>query len=155
MEPFDFTAALGLFLLSSVKFFFSPGAAVAAGYGFWQSVVITTGGGAAGVCFFYYGGGWAFRQMSILFGRWLGTNREKKVFTRRNRIIVNVKLTFGMIGIALLTPSLLSIPIGAVVMARMYGANPYSVPLLLGSVVLWSVGLTAFSLWVKAGVLAV
>jgi hypothetical protein len=146
----EIAAALGIFLLSSVKFLFAPGAAVAAGYNFLESVALTTGGGFAGIVFFYYAGGWAMEKIATLIQKLGNKPSAKKVFTRRNRIIVNVKLNFGLIGLAVITPALLSIPIGSVLAARFYHGNPYVIPIMLLSTLLWSIGLTAFSMMVKA-----
>ncbi len=150
MDATELAAAFGIFLLSSVKFFFAPGASVAAGFTFLETVFITTVGGMCGVLFFYYAGGWAMMKISAMLQKFGNNAAAKKVFTRRNRMIVNVKLNFGLIGLALLTPFLLSIPIGAVLAARFYQGNPYVVPVLFVSIALWSLGLTAFSVLIKA-----
>ncbi|MCD6019954.1 MAG: hypothetical protein K0S53_3075 [Bacteroidetes bacterium] len=44
----------------------------------------------------------------------------KKIFTKFNRRVIRVKNRFGLTGIALLTPILLSIPIGAFLAERFY-----------------------------------
>lgn len=54
-----------------------------------------------------------------------------------------------MFGLALLTPSVISIPIGAVVSARFYRQDKLMLPMLLISTVLWCFVLTLFSLYIK------
>lgn len=139
-----FTKIAGIFLLSSVKFFFAPGTAVAAGFSPYQTVLITSSGGIFGVSFFYFLGRWL-----ILYIRKTVSHRRpkqlKKVFTRKNRNIVKFKDGFGLIGLVIVTPAILSIPIGCVVAAKFYYKNRLTYPLLVISTFLWSVGLTYFS----------
>ena len=52
---------------------------------------------------------------------WFGKkHHKKKVFTKFNRRIITVKHRFGLTGIAIITPVLLSIPIGAFLAERFY-----------------------------------
>jgi len=138
------TKIAGIFLLSSVKFFFAPGTSVAAGFSPYQTVLITSSGGIAGVSFFYFLGRWM-----IVYIRSTVSNKRpghsKKVFTRRNRSIVKFKEGFGLIGLVVVTPAILSIPIGCVVAAKFYYKNRLTYPLLVISTFVWSVGLTYFS----------
>lgn len=53
--------------------------------------------------------------------KWFGSSKhKKKVFTKFNRRIIVVKHRFGLLGIAILTPVLLSIPVGAFLAERFY-----------------------------------
>ncbi len=52
--------------------------------------------------------------------RWFGKKHKKKVFTNFNRRIIKIKHRFGLTGIAILTPVLLSIPLGAFLAERFY-----------------------------------
>ncbi len=63
---------------------------------------------------------------------------RKKIFTWKNKLIVITVRRFGLVGVALLTPTLLSIPVGTLIAAR-YFRNPRRVVgYLCASVVLWS-----------------
>ena len=53
-----------------------------------------------------------------------------KFMTKTNKIIVKTKHTFGLWGLAFLTASILSIPIGSVICAKFYKHNKYT-PLLI------------------------
>ena len=48
-------------------------------------------------------------------------NKNKKRFNRRNRLIIKSKRNFGIIGIAAISPVLLSIPLGAFLSIRFFG----------------------------------
>lgn len=156
MEQAEWAKAIGIFLLSAVKLLFAPGAAVASGFTPLQAVALTSSGGCSGVIFFYYFGHWAMKKVLGIHQRYFVKDlpgkpplRKRKVFSNRNRMIVRVKYNFGMLGLAVLTPAVLSIPIGAVISARFYFDNKFMLPLLLVSTTAWCVGLTYFSSTVK------
>lgn len=48
------------------------------------------------------------------------SKHPKKIFTKFNRRVIKIKHRFGLIGIAVLTPIFLSIPIGAFLAERFY-----------------------------------
>jgi uncharacterized membrane protein len=127
----------------------APGTAVASGLTFWETIIITSLGGMTGVIFFYYFGHMVF----VAFDNWKAKRRkktvEKKVFTRKNRMVVNVKSKFGIIGLTFLTPCIISIPIGCVIAAKFYFNNRLTLPLLLVFTVVWSFLLSIFSFYVK------
>lgn len=134
---------VGLFLLASVKFLFAPGATVAAGYGFWETLLINLSGGFFGVFVFYYSG-------RLLMTWWQGFFPAKKGtrFTRRNKLIVRTKNKFGLAGLAALL-GVISIPLAAFLAARYFRYNPRTLPYLLASVLIWALCLTTFSVFVK------
>ena len=127
----------GLLIFSGVKFFLAPSTAIISGYTFLETILITTAGGIGGVITFFYFG----EFMQYLFRR-RKSKKEKKKFTRFNRYIIKVKSTYGLVGLALLTPCLLSIPLGALLAARYFDDDKRTLPFLLASVVIWSLVLT-------------
>lgn len=52
--------------------------------------------------------------------KYFKSKHPKKVFTKFNKRVIRIKHRFGLIGIALLTPIFLSIPIGAFLAERFY-----------------------------------
>ena len=68
----------------------------------------------------------------------------KKIFTRRNRRIVLIKQKYGLVGIALITPFLLSIPVGVFLVVRYYRTSNTKFLYLIGANLLWSVIYTGF-----------
>jgi hypothetical protein len=95
-----------IFLMSIAKFGVTSIAVMAAGMGV-GGVVANLTGGIAGVLIFTY--------LGSAFSRWLAQqypNRYGKKFSKRTRFLVRVKKSFGLGGIALLTPVVLSIPVG-------------------------------------------
>ena len=45
--------------------------------------------------------------------------RTKKIFTKKNRFIIRTIQKYGIIGVAAITPPLLSIPVGCFILARL------------------------------------
>ncbi|HKK40006.1 MAG TPA: hypothetical protein VJ949_11355 [Cryomorphaceae bacterium] len=141
--------AISIFLLSATKLLWAPGTAAAAGLSFWETVFISSTGGMTGIIFFYYFGHMIF----VAIDNWRAKKRKrvvvKKVFSRKNRMVVNVKSKFGIIGLTFLTPCIISIPIGCVIAAKFYFHNRLTLPLLLTFTVMWSFILSIFSFYVK------
>ena len=146
--------------LSGIKFLFAPVLALGYGYNFFQTVVITTIGGIAGIFFFFYFSKWMIRQyykfcpvVIAYFGGEEARKRyqerpcnqsSRKIFSQRNKRIVKIRQKYGYLGVILLTPILLSIPIGAF-LAQKYYAKRKSVILYLSlSILFWSVCLSSF-----------
>lgn len=69
--------------------------------------------------------------------------QKKKIFTGRNRRIVKLKVKYGLIGIALLTPVILSIPIGTFIATKVVSNKKKVVLYLSVSILLWAFFLTS------------
>lgn len=129
-----------LFLVSTVKFFFSPAAGIAWGFSPVQTILITSTGGITGFLFFYY--------LSRYITQWWKKWKQRKTrtaptrFSFRNRTIIRIKNSFGLIGIALATPVIISVPIGAVIAARFYPHRKGTLLIMSAGIVFWSVNLT-------------
>jgi len=118
-------------------------------FSFVETILWTNVGGIAGIYFF------AFLSAKIL-AWWKRTFRrsdrhmpedeqqKKKIFTRKNRRIVRIKQKYGLIGIALVTPFLLSIPVGVFLVVRYYNASKKKFLCLIASNLIWSVIYTSF-----------
>lgn len=153
--------ALQIFLLSSVKLFFGVPWAYQLGFNFWETVFLTTSGGIAGVFFFFF--------LSEIINRWWNNNvipfwktkcstipfkgifrkksnavKPKKKFTRRNKIIIYAKRNWGLIGIAILTPLILSIPLGTFLADRYYKNKQRVLIYLCIAVFVWSLIFSIF-----------
>jgi hypothetical protein len=70
--------------------------------------------------------------------------KKKRIFTPRNRRVVRIWQTYGLMGLAALTPILFSIPIGTFIMTRFESNNNKIILYMLFSVIIWSLILTSF-----------
>ena len=140
----EIAEVVGLMFWASVKFLFAPSTVALAGYSFWETVGITIVGGFMGVLFFYFASGWVMKTYVNLVPS-KKNPKPKKVMTRKNKLIIWVKQNFGIVGLSLITPSLISIPLGSILAARFFSYDKRTVPFLLLSVVFWSFVLSALS----------
>jgi len=117
-------------------------------FSFIETILWTNIGGILGIYFF------AFLSDKVIIW-WNQTFRkkrkalkskkkEKKTFTRKNRRIVRIKQRYGLIGIALSTPFLLSIPVGTFLVIRYYRSSRVKFAYLIGANLIWSVIYTLF-----------
>lgn len=131
-----------LVLLSTVKFLFVPFLSVHVhNFNFLTSSLISISGGFLGITFF-------FRTSTYFIDRSLkkrkkdlekGVVKKKKAFTRVNKLLVRVKNTMGMYGLAFLILPFLSIPISSIVSAKYFHLKKKKMLFLLyTSTVVWS-----------------
>jgi hypothetical protein len=134
---------LSWLLFSAIKFFLAPTAVFLSGYSYFETIAITITGGFIGVLAFFYGGGAFFQWISFRFSSDKPTT--KKVFSKKNRVIIQVKRSYGLFGLAFLTPFLLSIPIGTIIAAKYYRDDKRAIPVFFASIIFWSVVLTTMT----------
>ncbi len=144
-----------VFLLATVKYFYTPIYAFFIGLNFLETVIILLSGGIFGFFVFYY-----ISNILILFARyikpviikhtpqrildrrhnWEQNRKEKrknrKKFSRRNKLIVKLKTKYGIWGISLLTPIALSIPIGAFLLRKYYHNRREAIPIMILSLII-------------------
>jgi len=149
-----------VFALSSIKFLLAPPLSFSLGLTFLQTIASTSAGGIMGVLVFFYFSRWLIKLYDNYaskyvhkaihrFAIWLNMShlahrffpliaKKKKVFTFSNKLYVRIRRNYGFIGIIILTPILLSIPLGTFLVARFYPRRNHLVLYLSGSVVMWS-----------------
>lgn len=133
---------LSVFLLSTVKFVFG-GVPLALTYSFpfFESVTVTSLGGFTGSISFIYLSDKIIAYYHKLHQQKLLANpnhKRKNPFTKKVRFIVGVKKKFGLTGIALLTPLILSIPVGCFIAVRYYKNKQKILIYMFSSVLIWS-----------------
>ena len=118
-----------------------PFALLVYGYSFHETVMMTSFGGILGVVVFTYFSEWIINMWNRFVKR-TSTNRhgkKKQIFTRRNRLIVKVKSKFGIMGIAFISPSFITIPVGTFILVRYFRNKKKIIAYESASVVFWSV----------------
>lgn len=127
-------------LLASVKFLLAPFEAERQGFNFKDSFLITTSGGIIGIIAFTFIGdalvyGW--KKFIALF-RSSAKEKTRDKFTWSSKFIVKTKMRFGIWGLVITTPSIISIPVGTFVTHRFYRRKMRNVVLLITSLLIWS-----------------
>lgn len=136
-------------LIASVKFLIAPFEAERQGFNFYQSFIITTSGGIIGIIAFTFIGdliayGW-IKLLGLFRKPVQGATPVKKKFTLRNKFIVRAKMKFGLLGLVITTPSIISIPIGTFVTHRFYKRKYRNVMLIIISLIIWSLALNGIA----------
>ena len=160
-----------VFLLATVKFVLTFPYALLIGLNFQQTIISVTLGGIAGFLFFYHFSGFAIRQfhhvktfvwkhspVSFKFHYRKLVNRRKKVtgeriFTRRNRLIVKFRSKYGLFGIIVASPIILSLPIGAFLLNKYYPKHKMALSYMILSILSWAAVFAAIAVifphWIK------
>lgn len=128
-------------ILSATKFFAAPITSLNIGFNYLQTLMLTIGGGILGVIIFYYLSNAIafifFKLLKAILGKKLPD--KPRIFTWKNRMIVNTVRKYGLLGVAVITPILLSIPLGTFIAARYFQDRKQVLKYLCASVVFWSV----------------
>ena len=135
--------AIGLLLLSSVKFAVAT-LPIALAFPYKEALGISILGGLLGVFFFLY----IWRYILALWQKyWYNPNLHKvKTFkiTKQKRKLINIKNQYGYWGIIILTPLILSIPIGVFLLVRYFKPYPYKELHLSLSISIWGLIFISF-----------
>ena len=143
---------ISVLIIAATKFLFAPSTAILAyHYTYWETIFLCVTGGIAGTTFFYLTAGWlmntiaAYRERKDIERKKRGTYVPRKRITPFKRKVVRIKNKFGLLGIALATPCILSIPIGSVIAARLFPNRWKTLSAIYVSVIAWAFFLTTFN----------
>lgn len=75
---------------------------------------------------------------------YVSKNEEKKIFTKRNRKLVKIWQKYGLAGIAIITPILLSIPLGTLVANSLVDKKRKIFLYMFISITFWSIVMVSF-----------
>ena len=129
-------AQIAAFLLfSALKFFLAPPAIIFAGYSLFETIIISTSGGIAGFILFYLFGGFLYAKYIELFP----PKKKKKVFSSKRRRMVKYKNKYGFWGVAVLTPILFGVPLGALIAAAFFHQKWKTIFVFSSSIFIWSI----------------
>lgn len=160
-----------VFLLATVKYVLTFPYALMIGLNFQQTLISVTLGGIAGFIFFYHFSGFAIKQFhhvkTFLWKhsphtvkhryRTMVDKRKRvtgeKVFTRRNRLIVKFRSKYGLFGIIVASPIILSLPIGAFLLNKYYPKHKMALSYMILSILSWAAVFAAIAIifpnWIK------
>lgn len=114
-----------------------PAACILFKFNMTKVIIVSCIGGIGGSIFYVY--------LFAAIIKWWDKRRQLKsggkkkiIFTKANRRIIKIKHRFGLLGISILTPFILSIPLGAFLAERFYKNKPKVIFYLSICTVLWS-----------------
>lgn len=143
--------AFTIILLCTWKFAATfPIAIYAMRMSFTETLIYTNTGGVIGTLTFVYFSDIIITLWNKYWPERLKLHRKsKKIFTKRNRIIVKIKTKYGLFGIIMLSPVILSIPVGSFLIVKYYGIKKVNILLLVAGQVFWWVIYTLFYTKIK------
>ena len=116
-----------------------------------ETLIYTNIGGILGAVISFYFSGFLIKMWNKYWPENLKFHRkESKIFSRRNRRFVYIKMKYGLPGIVILSPVILSIPLGAFLAAKYYGNRVKNIVWLIAGQILWSLIYTLFYTQIKA-----
>ncbi|MCE1197367.1 MAG: hypothetical protein LWW85_00235 [Marinilabiliales bacterium] len=147
---------LNVIAIASIKFFWATPYAYLFHLNKIETFVMIQLGGLFGFLFYYALFSFLLKEIKLIwpaiyfitpplfkvrFEHWLILRKEKKrlakKFTRTNKLIVRIRRDHGMLGIVLLTPVLLSIPVGALLGTKYFRHRKGFIPSTLISIFVW------------------
>jgi hypothetical protein len=145
--------------MSAVKFITAAPLASAYGFGYFETLLITSIGGIIGVSVFFLVSKAAIKAVFKAKEK-LQHQKEhelelagihpppakKRIFTWKNKMIVKTVRRFGLAGIALITPVVLSIPLGTFIAFRYFHNKKKVYAYLSLAVLFWSIILSSLTL---------
>lgn len=134
----NFGAYVTFFLLSTIKFLFTPFAGPGAGLTFFETYISCVAGGIFSAAVFYFASEYFMKRAhakKIELQKQAFQNgtelKSKRKFTKTNKFIVRIKFRFGIYGVSMYAPLLLSVPIGSIITAKFYGKQKKTFPLIV------------------------
>lgn len=129
--------AIPIFFLTMLKVISGPIGGYVAGFPIVVTMLLTIGGMMASVVLFTFFGTWLREKILIRFEK-----KNQKKFTPKKRRIVTLWKKYGLAGVAVLTPLLLT-PIGGTIVAVSFGSPKQKIILyMLISATIFAIGMT-------------
>lgn len=132
-----------LFGISTVKFLFAPLGGARMGLNFLETYVSCCAGAIVCATAIYFSSEYFMKRahkkrvQARLEAAEKGIElKVKKKFTRMNKFIVRIKHRLGIVGIAFYAPLFLSIPVGTIIVAKFYGKQKKTYPLILTGILI-------------------
>jgi hypothetical protein len=134
----SFITFFGIYFLSLFKFIAGPILGTAVGYSLLEIILVTVSGMMSSVFLFTQIGTQFKQRLALRF------KRKSPVFSKKSRSIVRIWVKYGEVGIAFITPLLLT-PIGGTLILVSFGTKKHKIYFhMLWSSILWAtiLGLT-------------
>ena len=152
-------------LVASVKYFWATPYSFGLRLNEWETLIFIEAGGILGFLFFYYFFAFLFKELKLLwpivykftpvifkvrFEMWVRRRKQDKTtarkFTKRNKIIIRMRRRYGIWGLVILSPIILSIPVGALLGTKYFSHNRRFIPYMILSIMIWGIiSVTFFS----------
>jgi hypothetical protein len=117
-----------------------PTAVLVFGFNFFETLVVCSLGGITGSFFFSFLIYVVIKLVNKLITKIFPLrNTSKKKFTKVNRFIITMKKKFGVVGVSIIAPLFLSIPLGVFICLKFFGDRPKIIFWMSFFVVFWTI----------------
>jgi len=125
---------IGIFFWSMIKFLFAPATSrLIEGNHIVLTYLVCVTGAMTGASICYY---LSVYVINLTQARRARKGIKKKVFTKKNKIIIRAKNSIGIVGLALLTASFISIPLGTIITAKFYRHKKGAILYIFGAILI-------------------
>lgn len=136
-----------ILILAAIKFAFAATyLIITKGFSYRITVLLLLIGGSVGVICFYFFGSW----INKVINKFIRKRKKKKTKTKSIRLMIKIKNSYGLIGLAFLSPVLFSIPLGMFLATRFFFNNRLIIPYFIFAVVFWSLIFPLVTLYFNA-----
>ena len=133
-------------LLAAVKFaVVVPVYIIKNNLNFFEGLAFSLFSGTLGIIFFIGVSDVLLRFIHWISDRFQIGKKKKNTFSKRNRMLVKVMKSYGLLGIAFLSPIILSLPVGTFIALRYYKDKKQVFIYLWLGVLFWSIIFSGFS----------
>lgn len=128
---------LSVISLSSVKFLFAAPTSIALGFSFIETVILCIIGGSLGVLVFTFSSKYVYKIIDFTTKPF----RSKKKISKKkngNQLAEKIAKKYGLVGLSIVTPSIISIPIGTLLAIKLFPDKKKVISFLIFSVIIWA-----------------
>ncbi|WP_281612849.1 hypothetical protein [Flammeovirga sp. SubArs3] len=140
---------LSIIIMSAFKFELGPFMALKEGLSVYESIILCFTGMMAMVILLAYGGSYIKEKFKSR-----PKKKKRKIFTKKNRLIVKIWRKDGIKGVAFLTPILFGPPLGMIIILTLGADKRQIIKYMFISAVMWSavinISLFYFSTYIHA-----
>jgi len=140
-----FSEYLAWFFLSVLKFVITPSTMIGVGKSPPETIMVVGLSASIGFVAFYFFGEMLFHRLDKM------RKKPRKRFTRVNRLIVRVKMDYGLWGMGLIS-GVISVPLAGLITAKYFRRPATAIPSIVIAFILWTSLLTAVSWLIKTGI---
>lgn len=114
-----------------------------------ETITLGNIGGALGVIFFAFLSDGILKIWENMFSKSFRPKKKKKKFNKRNRKLVRIKSRYGLLGIVILNPVVLSIPVSTFLVRKYYSSKFINLAWLVVGQIAWSLIYVYFYFYIK------
>lgn len=149
----------GLLALSTIKFLFAPFGGPALKLNYFETYFSCIIGALISSTFFFFLAEYFLKKSlnkkreAFIKAEKAGIQLPKKnIFTKTNKTLIKIKHRLGIFGVSFLAPLFLSIPVGTIIVAKFYGKNKFTYPIIILGIILNGLITTGISYLIASAV---